>query len=478
MNDLTRKKRIVNMTQGSITRGLISYAIPIILSDFLQQLYSTVDSVIVGKFVGKIALAAVGQTFFIVNMFLGFFLGVSLGVTVAISKYFGARNKDGLSNALDSGLKLSFILSIAFSVIGYFAVPFFLKLVGTTEDAYADANTYLRIYLGGICAQLMYNMLSGILKAIGDSRRPLYVLALTAGLNIVLDLLFVAVFKMGVAGAAWATVISQALSCIILWIMMEKTDEFPKPILRKQPIRMNDVKAIMYVGLPYSVQRTVIAFSNTIVVSFVNAFGSDYMAGWSIYQKIDQFVISSILSISAAITTFVAQNVGAQKPERIKQGVRVGLIVTFIVSAFYAAVIYLFRYQIAGMFTDEKVVIEIACMYIFMLATVHIVNAITQAIAGALRGLGDSITPTIALIGCYVVIRQIYLHLRWPSFHQPTIVVAAYHFTWVIAAVTMTALYIVSINRYCRNISAVDKKQRGGIMIGLNSNNKGVDKNA
>ncbi len=429
------------MTEGSITRSLIAYAIPIIISDFLQQLYNTVDSVIVGKFVGKIALAAVGQTFFIVNIFLGCFLGISLGITVAISKYYGARNNDGLSYALDSGLKMSLLLSVVFSIIGFFAVPFFLKLVGTTEDAYADAFIYLRIYLGGVCAQLMYNTLSGILKAIGDSQRPLYVLAFTACLNVGLDLLFVAGLQMGVAGAATATVISQAVSCVILWVMIQKTEAFPKPIIRKQGVRSIDIKSILSTGLPFSIQRMVIAFSNTVVVSFVNAFGSDYMAGWSIYQKIDQFVISSILSIGAALTTFVAQNVGAGKPDRIKKGVAIGVMLTLVLSAFYASLIYIFRYDISLLFTAEAAVITVSTMYMYMLSTVHVVNAIPQVISGALRGLGSNIAPTVVLIGCYVVVRQIYLHLRWPTFHSPLIVVAAYHFTWTLCAIVILIVY-------------------------------------
>ncbi len=440
------------MTRGSIWKGLVIYAVPLIISDFLQQMYNTVDSIIVGRFAGKIALAAVGQSFFIVNMFLGFFLGISLGITVAISRFFGARNREGISRALDTGLKLSAVLAVFFSVAGVLCVPALLKLVGTTDDVYADAKTYLTIYLGGICAQLMYNMLSGILKAIGDSQRPLYVLMFTTGLNVVLDILFVGPLGWGVAGAAYATIISQVVSCIILWYIINHTKEFEKPIIKKNSFDMGIVKSIFSVGFPYSFQRTVIAFSNTIVVSYINAFGSDYMAGWSIYQKVDQFVISSILSIGAAMTTFVAQNAGAVKPDRIKRGVGAGMIITVVVSAFYAVMIYIFRYTITQWFSDEPAVIAFSVLILEVLCTVHIVNAIPQVLAGALRGLGKSMSQMLVLVSCYVVARQLYLHIRWPYFHSPMIVVAAYHFTWTLCAAAMAIVYFIVFRKYYNTV--------------------------
>lgn len=429
------------MTQGSIWKGLVLYAIPIIISDFLQQMYSTVDSIIVGRFAGKIALAAVGQTFFLVNMFLGFFIGISLGITVSISRFFGARNREGLSKALDTGLKLTGILCVAFTILGVSTVPLLLKLVGCTEDAYADAKTYLTIYMAGISAQLMYNMLSGILKAIGDSQRPLYVLAFSASLNILLDYVMVGPLKMGVAGAAYATIISQVVSCVILWHMLRRTSEFEHPIIRRGKPEIGIIKGIFSIGLPYSVGRTVIAFSNTLLVSYVNAFGSDAMAGWSAYQKVDQFVISGILSLGAALTTFVAQNIGAGKPERIRSGVWVGLILTFIVSAAYACVIFIFRYQLVLLFSDDSAVVAFGVRMMECLVTVHVVNAIPQVLAGALRGMGKSMQVTIILTTCYVFIRQAYLILRWPYFHDPMIVVAVYHFTWTLCAVMMFVYY-------------------------------------
>ena len=442
------------MTQGSIAKGLVLYAIPIIISDFLQQMYNTVDSIIVGRFAGKIALAAVGQSFFIVNMFLGFFLGISLGVTVAISHFFGARNKDGLTRAIDTGLKLSLILSVIFSIAGVLLVPALLRLVGTTADVYADGKAYLTIYMAGICAQIMYNMLSGILKAIGDSQRPLYVLFFTTCLNVVLDIIFVGPLKMGVSGAAYATVISQVVSCAILWYIINNTKEFEKPVIRKTGMDTQLIKSIFYVGFPYSFQRTIIAFSNTLVVSYVNAFGSDYMAGWSCYQKVDQFVISSILSIGAAVTTFVAQNAGAVKPDRIKKGVGHGLLLTVVVSAFYAVMIFIFRYQIVRLFSDEEAVISFGVKILEVLCTVHIINAIPQVLAGALRGLGKSLSQMFVLVAVYVVVRQIYLYLRWPTFHDPMIVVAAYHFTWLICAVVMTIVYFFEFRKYYNSVMA------------------------
>lgn len=447
------QKRFIDMSEGPIAKSLILYAIPVVLSDFLQQLYSSVDSVIVGNIVGKTGLAAVGQTFFITNIFLGCFLGISLGATVAISKYFGAKNKEKLRTAINTTLKLSLILCVLFTILGVVLVPDFLKLVKTTADTYADAKTYLTIYLAGISMQILYNILSGILKAVGDSMRPLRVLAFTCALNVILDLILVGPLHMGVGGAALATIIAQAISCVILWKIINQTELFEKPIITKEKMDKDILKEIFIVGLPYSAQRVITAFSNTIVVSYVNYFGSDTMAGWTIYQKIDQFVISTIISVGSAVTTFVAQNLGANKPQRIRKGVRISLVISLSVSLAYALIFYIFRYPIARIFNTETQVVEVATMLFGCMITVHTINSIPQNLASVLRGMGSSLLATSAMVLCYVVIRQIYLHALWPTHQTVMLVVASYHLTWSICAVLMTILYVIKIRQYLKNHS-------------------------
>ena len=440
----------IDMTKGSVSKSLILFAIPILISDFLQQFYNVVDSLIVGNFVGKQALAAVGETFFLINIFLGIFLGISLGSTVEISRRFGAHDRKNLSLAVDTSIKLTLILAILFTVAGVSLVPTLLKLVGTKPDVYADAKTYLTIYLAGIVAQLFYNTFSAILKAVGDSRTPLIVLAITTVLNIFLDLLFIAVFDMGVAGAAYATIISQAISAIILWFVMNKNEAFDKPIIIKAGLDKDVVTNTLRVGLPYALQRSITSISNTMVMSYVNYFESDATAAYTIYLKIDQFVISSILSIGSATTTFVAQNNGAKKYDRIRQSIKLSFILTFALSIFYAGIICLFRNAIGRAFTDDAYVIAIAANLMVSLCPTHTINAIPQICSAICRGRGDSLGPTIIMTGCYVVIRQIYLALRWKTFKDLMIVVAAYHFTWTICACLMLCYLIIQEKRHLK----------------------------
>ena len=431
------------MTQGSVSKSLVLFAVPILISDFLQQLYNVVDSLIVGRYVSTQALAAVGETFFIINIFLGIFLGISLGSTVEISRCFGARDRKRLSLAVDTTIKLTLILSILFTVVGVAMVPMLLDFIGTADDVYADAKVYLTIYMAGIAAQLFYNIFSAILKAVGDSRTPLIVLAFTAGLNIVLDLIFIRVFKMGVGGAAYATIISQAISAVILWFVLNRNEAFDRPIIRKAGLDLLVVKNTLRVGLPYALQRSITALSNTLVMSYVNYFGSNATAAYSIYLKIDQFVISSILSIGSATTTFVAQNAGAKKYDRIRQSIKFSLIFTFLLSLVYAVIICFSRFLIGRAFVDDIEVIEIAASLILALCPVHTINVIPQIFSAVCRGRGDSLGPTIIMTGCYVVIRQIFLALRWENYKELFIVVEAYHFTWTICAVLMAIYFII-----------------------------------
>lgn len=430
------------MTQGSVSKSLVLFAVPILISDFLQQLYNVVDSLIVGRFVSTQALAAVGETFFIINIFLGIFLGISLGSTVEISRCFGAKDRKRLSLAVDTTIKLTLLLSILFTAVGVALVPKLLDFVGTADDVYADAKVYLTIYLAGITAQLFYNIFSAILKAVGDSRTPLIVLAFTAGLNIVLDLLFIRVFKMGVGGAAYATIISQAISAVILWFVLNRNEAFDRPIIRKAGLDLLVVKNTLRVGLPYALQRSITALSNTLVMSYVNYFGSNATAAYSIYLKIDQFVISSILSIGSATTTFVAQNAGAKKYDRIRKSIKFSFLFTFVLSAFYAIIICLCRFLIGRAFIDDIEVIEIAASLMLALCPAHTINAVPQICSAVCRGRGDSLGPTIIMTSCYVVIRQIFLALRWENYKELFIVVEAYYLTWTICTVLM-AIYLI-----------------------------------
>ena len=280
-----------DMTEGSILRQMILFALPLMLGNVFQMLYNTVDSVIVGNFVSKQALAAIGSTTVIVNMMVFFFNGFSIGAGVVIGQYFGARDMDKLHRAIETTMAATFVLSLLFSLLGVALVRPLLRFMSTPEDVLPEATVYLRIYLGGISGLLIYNMGSGILRAVGDSTRPLYFLILTSLLNIVLDLFFVLVLKMGVAGAAVATVLSQFVSGALILILLSRTRDIYRLVWRELKIELFLLKKIFAVGLPMAIQQVLTAFSNIFVQGYVNVFGSDVMAGWSSYNKLDQFIM-------------------------------------------------------------------------------------------------------------------------------------------------------------------------------------------
>ena len=297
-----------DMTEGSILRQMVLFALPLMLGNVFQMLYNTVDSVIVGNFVSKQALAAIGSTTVIVNMMVFFFNGFSIGAGVVIGQYFGARDMEKLHRAIETTMAATFVLSLLFSLLGVALVRPLLHFMSTPEDVMPEATVYLRIYLGGISGLLIYNMGSGILRAVGDSTRPLYFLILTSLLNIALDLFFVLVLKMGVAGAAVATILSQFVSGALILLLLTRTKDIYRLVWRELKIELFLLKKIFAVGLPMAIQQVLTAFSNIFVQGYVNVFGSDVMAGWSSYNKLDQFIMLPMQSMAMAATTFVSQS--------------------------------------------------------------------------------------------------------------------------------------------------------------------------
>ena len=280
-----------NMTEGSIAGQVILFALPLMLGNVFQMLYNTVDSIVVGNFVGTQALAAVGSTTMIVNMMVFFFNGFSTGAGVVIANYFGARNLKALHKAIETTMAATFVLSVLFTLAGVAAVRPMLRFMATPEDVFGEATTYLQIYIGGISGLLIYNMGSGILRAVGDTMRPLYFLVLTSVLNILLDLLFVLGFHCGIEGVAWATVISQFISALLILALLTRSNDIYRLTWHDLRIDRAILGSIFAIGLPAGIQSVITAFSNVFVQSYINFFGSSCMAGWSCYNKLDQFVM-------------------------------------------------------------------------------------------------------------------------------------------------------------------------------------------
>jgi len=397
------------MTSGPIVRQLILFSLPLLLGNVFQMLYNTVDSLVVGNFVGTEALAAVGATTMIVNMLVFFFNGMAAGAGVLIGQCYGAHDEKKLHEAIETTMAMTFLFCVGLTVIGVAGVPAMLRFMSTPEDVMEPATVYLRIYFAGVSGLLIYNMGGGILRAVGDSRRPLLFLIFTSILNTVLDLIFVIGLHTGVAGVAMATIISQFLSAFLILKLLTGTTDIYRLTWHDLRLEKHSFGRILKYGLPAAIQSTITAFSNVFVQSYINYFGSACMAGWSCYNKIDQFIYLPMSSMAMASTTFVSQNIGAKQVERADRGTRSALLMVEAIVIVMASLIWILAAPATGLFTEDAEVIRFGSMFLRTNVFFLCFNCINHTLAGALRGRGDSTGPMIIMIGSFVVVRQIYL---------------------------------------------------------------------
>ena len=432
------------MTKGNIATLLITFAIPLLIGNIFQYLYNTVDSLVVGNFVGKEALAAVGSTTYIINTLVMFFGGVSVGASVIISRYFGAHDDETLHNAIETTIALTFVGSVLCTVLGMVLAPILLQFMDTPEDVLPSASVYLRIYFGGITGLMVYNMGSGILRAVGDTTRPLYFLIFSSILNIILDLLFVVVFDMGIAGVAYATVISQMISAVLVLLLLTKTTEKYRLVWKDLHVDMTLTREILSIGLPVGLQQAITSFSNVYVQSYINSFGSAGMAGWSCFTKIDSFLGLPLQSLAQAITTFAGQNVGANNLKRVKDGVRISLRMSIPFLFVMATVLYVFAPQLVALFNQDPDVIYYGTLFLRLCVYVVPFTSLTQIFAGTLRGAGSAKIPMYIMLSSYVVFRQIYLFIMSHVAHNPYTIGFGYPAGWILCAILTTLAY-----RFC-----------------------------
>ena len=431
-----------DMTRGPILRQLVFFALPLMLGNVFQMLYNTVDSVIVGNFVSKQALAAIGSTTVIVNMLVFFFNGFSVGAAVLISRYFGARNMEKLHAAIETTMAATFVLSLLFSVLGVLLVKPLLAVMRTPADVLEAAALYLRIYIGGISGLLIYNMGSGILRAVGDSTRPLYFLVLTSILNILLDLFFVIVLKAGIAGAAIATVLSQFVSAALILALLTGTRDIYRMSWRELRIDGPILGKIFAVGMPAAIQSVITAFSNIFVQGYINVFGSDVMAGWSSYNKLDQFIMLPMQSMAMAATTFVSQNTGAGNDKRSDRGTVTALWMSCGVTGVIALLLFLFAPGAVRLFSPDQAVIDYGVLFLRTNVFFLLFNCVNHVLASALRGRGDSRGPMVIMLSTFVVLRQCYLY--WVTHYvanTPRLVGFGYPVGWMACCAVELAYY-------------------------------------
>lgn len=346
------------MTEGTIWKQILFFSIPLILGNLFQQLYNTVDSIIVGNYIGNEALAAVGSSGAVINLLISFCIGASAGAGVVISQFYGAQKLEGVHKAVHTTVAIAIVAGIILSVFGVLTTPVLLRWMGTPQEVFPEAVIYLQVFFGGIVFSVIYNMCAGILNAVGNSRRSLVYLIIAATSNIFLDLLFVVVFHMGIVGVALATDISQLLSCIFILAFLMKSKEDYHVNFREVRFYTGYLSRIVRLGLPTGLQNIVISLSNVIVQTSVNSFGSIAMAGFAAYIKVDGFNILPVLSFGMAATTFTGQNVGAGKYDRVKKGAVVSVVMGIIYAVVIGALLLLFAPQVIGVFTQDQKVVE------------------------------------------------------------------------------------------------------------------------
>ena len=435
-----RKKRDVDMTEGNITRHIISFALPLLIGNLFQQLYNTVDTWVVGNYVSNEAYSAVGTVGPIINMLIGFFLGLSSGAGVVISQYYGARQHDKVQETVHTAILMTMIIGVVFTAIGIVMIPLMLKLINMPATVIGEATTYLSIYFAGLLGLMLYNIGAGILRAVGDSQRPFYFLVVCAVLNTILDLVFVLVFDMGVAGVALATILSQAISAILILITLIRSDSCIHLDIRKLKIHFPMLRKIFKVGIPAALQMAITSFSNIFVQSYINFFGENCMSGWTTYAKVDQLLFLPMQSISLASTTFMGQNLGKNQVQRAKKGVAVSLLLAMVSTVVLMIPVLLFSPQIVAFFNDKPEVVEYGSMLLRWLSPFYILCCFNQIYSGALRGAGNTKAPMIIMLTSFVAFRQVYLFVMARLCNEIIPIAMSYPAGWLLCSL-LTAIY-------------------------------------
>lgn len=429
------------MTQGPIWKRITYFALPILLGNLFQQMYNTADSLIVGNFLGKNALAAVSSTGSLIFMLIGFLSGIAIGAGVVISRYFGGNKLEEMSQAVHTTVAFGLVAGVVMTAVGVGLSPQILRWMDTPENVMYNSQLYLSIYFMGSLGSVMYNVCVGIMQAVGDSRHPLYYLIVSSVVNVVLDLFFIAVLGMGVDGAAWATIIAQYVSAIMcLWRLLRVKDSY-RVELRKIRFHWDMLKRVVRFGLPSGVQNSIIAIANVVVQSNINHFGDAAMAGVGAYSKIEGFGFLPITSFTMAMTTFVGQNLGAGQIERTKRGARFGTITSVILAELIGVAVFIFAPQLIAAFDTSPDVIAYGVDKARTSVLFYCLLAFSHAMASILRGAGKAVVPMFVMMICWCIIRVSFLAIAVPLTGSIQMVYWVYPLTWFLSSVTFLWYY-------------------------------------
>ena len=442
---MTTTKRNANLlTEGSIPVKMLTFALPLFLGNLFQQLYNVADSLIVGNFIGADALAAVSSSGSLIFLMVGFFNGMSVGAGVVTARYFGARDSKSLERSIHTTVAFGIAAGLALMVIGVLGTPLILELMGTPEDVLPSSISYFRTYFLGSVAFVLYNIFVGILQSVGDSKRPLIYLIISTIVNIVLDLLFVGVFKWGVWSAAFATVISQFISALLCLRTLLNTTEEYRVDLKKIRFDMFMLKQIIQNGLPTGLNNSIIAIANVVVQSNINAFGKMAVAGCGAYSKIEGFGFLPINCFTMALTTFISQNLGAKQFDRAKKGARFGILCSVILAEGIGIIIYLLAPQLISIFNSDPAIVEYGVIQARTVTLFYCLLAYSHCLASIFRGAGKSTVPMLVMLVSWCIIRVTYITIIVKFIPVINVIFWAYPLTWSISTVVFTIFYFKS----------------------------------
>ena len=445
MSDTKVKNGIL---EGVIWKQLLLFFFPIMIGSFFQQLYNTADALILGRVVGKEALAAVGGSAALISgLLVNFFMGLTSGAGIIASQMLGAGNKERLNDSIHTIYAFSIVGSIAFAVVGIAASPTLLAWMNTAPELMEDSIIYLQIYFAGSLFVFIYNTGSSILRALGDSKRPLYYLIVCCMINIVLDIVMVSVLKMGVAGVAIATVVAQAVSAVLVTQALIREKELCDFSLRKIRFHGDLLKSELFLGFPSGVQASMYNISNMLVQSSINSFGTDTTAAWAAYGKLDAIFWMMSGALGIAITTFVGQNYGAGKMDRVKKSVKVGLFMDIGIAVVMSVLLIVARVPLFGIFCDDAAVVEIGAHMLFLLTPFYCVYVFTEIYSGALRGMGDVVVPMLITMFGVCVVRVLWIMIVAGAFPTLEVVIFNYPVTWILSAVAFIIYYRYKIKK-------------------------------
>ena len=431
-----------DMTKGSYIKVIILFALPLLFSSLFQQLYNAIDAIIVGKFLGTNPLAAVSSSGNLIFLFISFFVGAASGIGVLIAKYFGEKNYNSMRKVIHTGIAFGLVCSILLTIIGISLAPVMLKLMKTDSEVLPESITYFKFYFSGSIGLVMYNVFNGILNALGNSKRSLYYLIISSLMNVVLDLLFIAIFKMGVEGAAIATAISQSLSALLCFIFLLKNGTVYQVKIKEIKFDKQMLLSILKYGIPAGIQNSVIALANVFVQSNINSFGNIAMAGCGTYAKLEGFAFLPVNCFCMALTTFVGQNLGAKQYERAKKGSKFGILCSAIMSEIIGLCMIVLIPYLARLFTGDPEVIKITTLQAKCICGFYFLLAFSHCVAAVCRGAGKAFVPMIIMLLIWCVLRVSYIQIAMSYSHDIKLVFFAYPITWSISSIIYLIYYL------------------------------------